>query len=71
MAQYLHFEYFSDGRVSESMASLIKNLLVLNPHNRLKTDQVLESLQTIFAVTTLTADEPLQVRTASKTLDDI
>lgn len=50
-----------DGRVSENMLSLIRNLLVLKPHVRLRTDQVLDSLTTILAVTNIKPDELLQV----------
>ncbi|XP_014247096.1 serine/threonine-protein kinase 40-like [Cimex lectularius] len=39
----------SDGRVSENMISLIKNLLVLKPEERLKTHQVMDALSTIYA----------------------
>lgn len=50
-----------DGRVSENMLNLIRNLLILNPHSRLKTDQVLDALTTILAATCIKADEPLQI----------
>lgn len=54
----------SDGRVSENMVNLIKNLLVLNPAMRLKTDQVMDALTTILAASTnnlMATDELLQV----------
>ncbi|CAH1389181.1 unnamed protein product [Nezara viridula] len=52
----------NDGRVSENMISLIRNLLLLNPLQRLKTDQVLDALSTILATTAnILMDEPLQV----------
>ncbi|KAK9498452.1 hypothetical protein O3M35_003087 [Rhynocoris fuscipes] len=53
----------NDGRVSENMVTLIKNLLVLNPALRLKTDQVMDALTTILAASTnmLATDELLQV----------
>uniref|UniRef100_A0A146KZB8 Serine/threonine-protein kinase 40 n=1 Tax=Lygus hesperus TaxID=30085 RepID=A0A146KZB8_LYGHE len=53
----------NDGRVSEGMTQLIKNLLLLNPSQRWRTGQAMDALTTIFATTSniLTASEPLQV----------
>lgn len=41
--------FHSDGRVSESTVSLIRNLLVLQPSKRLTAEEVLDSVTTIIA----------------------
>ncbi|BET00934.1 ser thr protein kinase-lyk4 [Nesidiocoris tenuis] len=53
----------NDGRVSEGMIHLIKNLLLLNPTARWKTGQTLDALTSIFFATSniVTSSEPLQV----------
>ena len=55
----LLFTTYSDGRVSDSTISLVRHLLNLNPHQRLKANQVIDFVDSVISTRILPKNRSL------------